>query len=323
VSRTKLSDKELVDFMIMMLRVRALEERIYKLYLDDQLISMSPHLSIGQEAIAAGVCAVLKKDDYIVTTHRGHGHSLAKGAQMRPMLAELCGRATGYCRGRGGSMHIADVQTGNLGANGIVGAGLPIACGAGLSAKYRGTDQVCACFFGDGSSNQGTFHESVNMAAAFNLPVIFVCENNLYGLSTHHKNVSATPDVADRAKGYDIPGVIVDGMDVVAVYEAILKPLKRARQGKGPSIVEYKTYRYLGHGSSDHRPYRTREEEEDWKKNRDCIDLFKKKLISKKKLTKKEFDKLKKDAVDEADDAAEYALASSWPATETVMENIY
>ncbi len=307
----------------MMLRVRALEERIYKLYQDDQLISMSPHLSVGQEAVAAGVCAALRNDDYLVTTHRGHGHSLAKGAGMRPMLAELCGRETGYCRGRGGSMHIADVNTGNLGANGIVGAGLPLACGVGLSARYRETDQVCACFFGDGASNQGTFHESVNMAAAFKLPVVFVCENNQYALSTRHEKVSATPHVADRASGYDIPGVSVDGMDVLAVHAATIEAVRRAREGAGPSLLEFKTYRYLGHGASDHRPYRTREEEDDWKNNRDCIDLFKKALVSGKQMTEDEFEALRNAAEEEARDAAEYALSSPWPDPGAVMENIY
>jgi TPP-dependent pyruvate/acetoin dehydrogenase alpha subunit len=306
-----------------MVRIRALEERIQTLYMENRLISMSPHLSIGQEAVAAGVCAVLHKDDYILTTHRGHGHCLAKGAQMRLMLAELCGRETGYCRGRGGTMHIADIGTGNLGANGIVGAGLPIACGAGLSIKYRGTDQVVACFFGDGASNQGTFHESVNMAAAFKLPVVFVCENNLYALSTLHGKVSATADVADRAKGYDIPGVVVDGMDVLAVYEVAAEAVAYAREGHGPSLIECKTYRYLGHGLSDHRPYRTREEEEEWRRDRDCLDRFQRLLIAQNCLTSEGFEEIKRDAAREAEDAAEYALASPWPQPGAVTENIY
>ncbi len=323
MNEKRLSGDRPVSLMRMMLRIRALEERIHKMYLDDQLISMSPHLSIGQEAVAAGVCAAIRNDDYLVTTHRGHGHSLAKGAGMRPMLAELCGRETGYCRGRGGSMHIADVKTGNLGANGIVAGGLPLACGVGLSAKYRETDQVCVCFFGDGASNQGTFHESVNMAAAFKLPVIFVCENNQYALSTRHETVSATPRVADRASGYDIPGINADGMDVLAVHDAAVEAVRRARAGAGPSLLEFRTYRYLGHGASDHRPYRTREEEEDWKKNRDCIDLFKKVLMSGKQMTEDEFEDLKKAAAEEARDGAEYALSSPWPDPKTVMENIY
>lgn len=323
MTHEQLSPEILRSLLTTMVRIRALEERIQTLYMENRLISMSPHLSIGQEAVAAGVCAVLHKDDYILTTHRGHGHCLAKGAQMRLMLAELCGRETGYCRGRGGTMHIADIGTGNLGANGIVGAGLPIACGAGLSIKYRGTDQVVACFFGDGASNQGTFHESVNMAAAFKLPVVFVCENNLYALSTLHGKVSATADVADRAEGYDIPGVVVDGMDVLAVYETAAEAVAYAREEHGPSLIECKTYRYLGHGLSDHRPYRTREEEEEWRRDRDCLDRFQRLLIAQNCLMPEEFEEIQKAAVREAEDAAEYALASPWPQPEAVMENIY
>ena len=317
------SAETLLGLLTMMLRIRAFEERVHELYLNNQLISMSPHLSIGQEAVAAGFCAVLRQDDYILTTHRGHGHSLAKGAQMGPMMAEICGRETGYCRGRGGSMHIADVASGNLGANGIVGAGLPIACGAGLSIRYRHTDQVCVCFFGDGASNQGTFHEALNMATAFALPIDFACEHNMYALSTRHEKVSATPDVADRAKGYAIPGVTIDGMDVVAVYETATAAVARARKGDGPSLIECKTYRYLGHGASDHRPYRTREEEAFWKENRDCIARFRGLLQEKGLLDPEQFDALQRQATQEAAEAAQYALNSPWPAPETVMENIY
>ena len=260
----KVKDRRL-EFLQTMLRIRAFEERLHRMYIEQQLVGMSPHVSIGEEAMAVGVCAALRADDYLIGTHRSHGHCLAKRAKMRPMMAEICGKETGYCKGRGGTMHIADFSIGIVGANGIVGGGLPIACGIGLSIRYRETDQVCVCFFGDGASNQGTFHEALNFCCAFKLPVVFVCENNLYGLSTAYSKVAATPDVADRALGYKMPGVIVEGMDVTRVYEVTKGAVGRARAGYGPTLIVGKTYRYYGHSASDQRPYRTREEEEEWK----------------------------------------------------------
>jgi len=247
-----------------MARIRKFEEKTHELYKAGRLTGMSPHLSIGEEASAAGVISVLNPDDYILSTHRGHGHCLAKGAEMGKMYAELFGKETGYCHGRGGSMHIADVAQGNLGANGIVGGGLPIALGAGLSIQKRATKQVVVCFFGDAATNQGTFHEALNMSKAFHLPIVWVCENNLYGLSTPIDKVAATPTLSDRAKGYAMPGVTVDGMDVEAVRAAAEEAVNRARAGGGPTLLEIRTYRYFGHGASDHRPYRTREEEQGW-----------------------------------------------------------
>ncbi|MGQ9631586.1 MAG: thiamine pyrophosphate-dependent dehydrogenase E1 component subunit alpha [bacterium] len=305
-----------------MLKIRYFEEKVYELYLNGKLISMSPHLSIGQEAVAVGVCGALRRDDYIVSSHRGHGHCLAKGGEMRPMMAEICTKETGYCKGRGGTMHIANLKLGILGANGIVGAGLPIAAGAGISIKYRGTDQVVVCFFGDGASNQGTFHESVNLSSAFKLPVIWVCENNVYALSTPIYKTGATPDVADRAKGYNIPGVVVDGMDVIAVYEVASAAVDRARDGEGPSLIECKTYRFLGHGASDNRSYRTREEEEEWKR-KDPILRFKRKLLDENILSEEEIKAMEERAKAEAQDAADFALSSPEPNPRTVMENIY
>jgi len=315
-------DDRSLEFLQTMLRIRSFEERVYRMYLEQQTYGMSPHLSSGEEAMATGVCSVLRKDDYLLGTHRSHGHILAKGAQMRPMLAELCGKVTGYCRGRGGTMHIADFSLGIVGANGIVGGGIPIASGVGLSIKYRGTDQVCVCFFGDAASNIGAFHEAVNFASAFKLPVVFVCENNVYGLSTDYSRVSATPNVADRAKGYGIPGVIVDGMDVFAVYEAAKAAVDHARTGKGPTILEGKTYRYYGHSSSDQRPYRTKEEEEQWR-SRDPILSFKKKLVEAGKLTDEQFNKLEADAMAEAEDAVQFALSSPEPDPVTLLDYIY
>lgn len=318
----KLTDNDKKNFLKMMLRIRHFEEKVHELYLTDKLFGMSPHLSIGQEAIPSGACRALREDDYIVSTHRGHGHCLAKGADMKPMMAEILGRKTGYCKGRGGTMHIADIKKGILGANGIVGGGLPIASGAGLSIKYRGTDQVCLAFFGDATSNQGTFHESINLCAAFRLPVIFLCENNVYGLSTPISGTSATPDVADRAKGYCIPGVIVDGMDPVAVYEELIKAVQRARVGDGPSIIEAKTYRFLGHGASDNRSYRTRREEDEWKKKGPII-RFKKRLIKEKIIKEKEIEAMENEARKEVEEATVYALNSPEPDEKNVERYLF
>jgi TPP-dependent pyruvate/acetoin dehydrogenase alpha subunit len=260
----RLSPQTRIALYRQMVRIRKFEERTHELYKTGRLTGMSPHLCIGEEASAAGVISVLNPDDYILSTHRGHGHCLAKGAEMGKMYAELFGKETGYCRGRGGSMHIADVTRGNLGANGIVGAGLPIALGAGFSIQHRGTKQVVVCFFGDAATNQGSFHEALNMSKAFRLPIVWVCENNLYGLSTPIASVAATPNLSDRAMGYALPGVTVDGMDVEAVRGAAAEAVDRARAGGGPTLLEIQTYRYFGHGASDHRPYRTREEEQEW-----------------------------------------------------------
>lgn len=318
----KLTDNDKKNLLKMMLRIRHFEEKVYELYLTDKLFGMSPHLSIGQEAVPTGACKALRKDDYIISTHRGHGHCLAKGADMRLMMAEILGRETGYCKGRGGTMHIADVKKGILGANGIVGGGLPIASGAGLSIRYRGTDQVCLAFFGDAASNQGTFHESINLCAAFKLSVVFVCENNVYGLSTPINKTSATPNVADRAKGYDIPGIIVDGMDPVAVHKEVAKAIRRARKGSGPSIIEAKTYRFLGHGASDNRSYRTRKEEDEWKK-KGSIVRFKRRLIEEKIITEKEIKIMAQKTKKEVEEAAEYALNSPEPNAKDVEKYLF
>ncbi len=264
ISESKLDSSTRKALYRQMVRIRKFEEKTHELYKAGRLTGMSPHLCIGEEASAVGVVSILNNDDYILSTHRGHGHCLAKGAAMGKMYAELFGKETGYCRGRGGSMHIADVTMGNLGANGIVGAGLPIALGAGLSIQKRSTKQVVVCFFGDAATNQGAFHESLNMSKAFHLPIVWVCENNLYGLSTPIGSVAATSTLADRAKGYAMPGFTVDGMNVEAVREVAAEAVDRARAGEGPTLLEIKTYRYFGHGASDHRPYRTREEEQEW-----------------------------------------------------------
>ena len=244
------SVEKTLDLYTRMLRIRRFEEQVGALFAQGQLPGFV-HLYVGEEAVGAGVCAALRDDDYIVSTHRGHGHVLAKGGDMNRMMAELFGKATGYCKGKGGSMHIADFSIGMLGACGIVGGGIPAAVGAGLSAWYRDSDQVSVSFFGDGAANEGSFHESINMASAMKLPVIFVCENNQYGEFTPASRAMNIRDIADRAQGYGIPGVIVDGTDALAVYEVAATAVARARAGDGPTLIEAKTHRKGGHAEGE------------------------------------------------------------------------
>jgi len=279
------------------------------------------HLSVGQEASAVGAIAALDEKDMITSTHRGHGHCIAKGGKLPQMFAELLGKETGYCRGRGGSMHIADLEMGNLGANGIVAGGIPIATGAALASKLKKDGKVTLCFFGDGATSQGAFHEAVNLAAVMKLPVVYVCENNLYGMSVPFKKASAAKDVADRAKAYNIPGIIVDGNDVEAVYNVVKEAVERARKGEGPSLIEAKTYRWLGHSKSDPRVYRTREEEEEWKQK--CpIKRYRQQLIS-EGIEEEVLNKIEKEVEDEIKKALEYAQNSPEPKVEEIMEGVY
>ncbi|MDR1572013.1 MAG: thiamine pyrophosphate-dependent dehydrogenase E1 component subunit alpha, partial [Clostridiales Family XIII bacterium] len=240
-----------------MYRTRRFEEEVFEFYKKGLMPGLA-HLYLGEEAVAAGVCAALEADDFIGSSHRGHGHLVARGADVNRMMAEILGKKDGYSKGKGGSMHIMALDKGILGANGIVGGEIPIATGAAYTAKYKGTKQVAVSFFGDAASNEGTFHESVNMAAAWDLPVIYVIENNLYGISVDIRDVTNTENLADRAIGYGIPGVVVDGMDVLAVYEAAADAVKRARAGRGPTIIECKTYRWQGHHVGDPGEYRSR-----------------------------------------------------------------
>ncbi len=242
--------EKLLDIYTRILRIRRFEEEVSKLFAQGQLPGFV-HLYIGEEAVGAGVCAALRDDDYIVSTHRGHGHVLAKGGDMKRMMAELFGKRDGYCKGKGGSMHIADFSIGMLGACGIVGGGIPIAVGAALSAKTRGTDQVAVTFFGDGAANEGSFHESLNLASVLKLPVIFVCENNQYGEFTPAASAMNIKDIALRAQGYGIPGVIVDGTDAIAMYDAAQEAVARARCGEGPTLIEAKTHRRGGHAEGE------------------------------------------------------------------------
>ncbi len=304
-----------------MLEIRYFEEKVYDLY-GQNLVPGTIHLYAGQEAVAVGVCANLREDDYITSTHRGHGHCIAKGAQLNRVMAEILGKKTGYCKGKGGSMHIADFSVGMLGATAVVGAGLPIAAGAGLSIKLRKTDQVVACFFGDGASNQGTFHEAINMASIWNLPVLFVCENNLYAMGTHQTRVMAIENIADRAAAYGIPGVAVDGNDVLAVYEAAHEAVDRARKGEGPTLIEGKTYRHKGHSRFDPATYRPKEEVENWMK-RDPITQFKAKFLEMKTLTEEEANKIEQEVTDTVEDAVKFATESPQPAPEEALENVF
>jgi len=255
--------ERLIDALRKMYLIRRFEEGAEDSYMRG-LIHGTMHLSIGQEASAVGACMSLTDDDKITSTHRGHGHCVAKGADLGKMFAEFFGKETGYCRGRGGSMHIADVEKGNLGANGIVAGGIPIAVGAALSAKRLGTGAVTVCFFGDGANNEGAFHEALNMAAIWKLPVVFVCENNRYGMSTSTERSTAVRNIADRAAAYSMPGERVDGNDFSAVTEAVDAAVSRARNGDGPSLIENVTYRWRGHSKSDRNRYRTKEEIAEW-----------------------------------------------------------
>ena len=304
-----------------MLEIRFFEEKVFDLYAQN-LVPGTIHLYLGEEAVAVGVCSILKKDDYITSTHRGHGHCIAKGAELKQTMAEILGKKTGYCKGKGGSMHIADFKIGMLGATAVVGAGLPIAVGAGLSAKLRKTDQVAACFFGEGASNQGTFHESINMASIWKLPVIFVCENNLYAMGTRQSTVMAIENVADRAVAYGIPGVVVDGNDVLAVYEAAQRAVERARKGEGPTLIECKNYRHKGHSRVDPAKYRPKEEVEEWLA-KDPIKRFKEKLLQTNTLTESEIQQIEKEVSDEIEEAVKFAMESPYPAPEEALEDVY
>lgn len=281
------------------------------------------HLSIGQEASSVGVCSVLRPDDYITTTHRGHGHVIAKGADLKKMFAELMGRKTGYCKGKGGSMHIADFSIGILGANGVVAGGFPIAVGAGLSIKLRKTDQVVVCFFGDGASNRGTFHEALNMAAIWKLPILFVCENNCYASTTRTSYACSVVDIASRAKGYNIPGVSVDGNDLLAVREAAADAVDRARRGEGPTLLENKTYRRRGHFEGDPQKYRKQEEVAEWEQKNDPLFRFTSTLKKKKILTQELEKEIQEKVEGELREAVQFAEASDFPKPEEALEGMF
>jgi pyruvate dehydrogenase E1 component alpha subunit len=311
----------LVEMFRKMVEIRFFEEKVFDLYAQN-LVPGTIHLYAGEEAVAVGVCAALERDDYITSTHRGHGHCIAKGADLKRTMAEILGKKTGYCKGKGGSMHIADFSIGMLGATAVVGAGIPIAVGAGLSIKLRKTRQVVACFFGEGASNQGTFHEGINMASVWRLPVIFVCENNLYAMGTRQSRVMNIENIADRATAYGIPGVVVDGNDVLAVYEATVKAVERARKGEGPTLIECKTYRHKGHSRVDPAKYRPKEEVEEWLA-KDPIKRFKEKLLQEGAITEAEIQQIEQEVAAEIDAAVRFAMESPYPEPEEALEDVY
>ncbi len=317
-----LTRKKAISIYEMMIRIRRFEERAIELFSAGELPGFL-HASIGQEAVAAGFCAHLNNKDQITSTHRGHGHMIAKGLNYEGMFAELYARKTGYCKGKGGSMHIADQDLGVLGANGIVGGGIPIASGAALGIKLKKVKNVVVSFFGDGASNEGAFHEGINIAALWQLPVVFVCENNGFAESTPRKNHQSIRDIADRAKAYDIPGVVVDGMDVTALYEVAAEAIDRARKGKGPTLVEAKTMRFLGHYVGDPgTAYGHDKEVKKWKK-RDPIDQFRKFLEKKNWLTGKMDKELRGRIESDLEAAVEFARKSPEPDLEDAIIDIY
>jgi acetoin:2,6-dichlorophenolindophenol oxidoreductase subunit alpha len=316
------SPEQLREVLRKMHLIRKFEEGAEDAYLRG-LIHGTMHLSIGQEASALGICMPLEAADQITSTHRGHGHCIAKGARVDRMFAEFFGKTSGYCKGRGGSMHIADVAAGNLGANGIVGGGIPIAVGAALSAKMQKNNKVVICFFGDGANNEGAFHEALNMAAIWKLPVVFVCENNGYGMSTSTLRSTAVANIAERAAGYAMPGVIVDGNDFSAVAEASSEAVARARRGEGPTLIESKTYRHRGHSKSDRNRYRTKEEIEEWKTLRDPIARFESELIQLGLLDSAGAADIVRSVDEEIAAGIAFAQASESPATSEALNFVY
>lgn len=280
------------------------------------------HLSIGQEASAVGACAALREDDLLLSTHRGHGHCIAKGAEVKLMMAEFMGRENGYCHGRGGSMHIADVERGNLGANGIVAGGIPLAVGVGLAIQMKRETRVILSFFGDGAVNEGAFHESMNLAAIWKLPLVFICENNQYAMSMPVHAAFPINPLSERAKGYAIPGVTVDGNDVLAVYEAVRDAVGRARRGEGPTFLECVTYRWKGHSKSDQQKYRTRAEVQEWKK-RDPIMHFESHLVATGVLTEGEISQVRERARAAIEEAVQFAENSPEPSVDNIMDGVY
>ena len=301
-------------------RIRAFEQKALSLFEENKLRG-SVHLYIGEEAVAATVCSNLTDADYIASTHRGHGHCIAKGARTDMAMAELMGRATGYCKGRGGSMHIADLNVGNLGANAIVAGGVPIVTGAALAAKMQKKDSVAVSFFGDGATNEGVFHESLNIASLWKLPIIYVCENNGYGISVPAWQSTSVKDISVRSQAYNMPGVTVDGNDVEAIDAAFQTALARAKAGEGPTLIECKTYRWMGHWTGDPQPYRTREEIDSWKAK--CpIKRYRAKLLE-QGFTEKELDDIEEAARKEADAAAEFALNSPEPDPTHVLDDVF
>ncbi|WP_136592122.1 thiamine pyrophosphate-dependent dehydrogenase E1 component subunit alpha [Salinigranum halophilum] len=304
-----------------MLTIRAFDTKAGELFADGELPGFV-HLYIGEEAVGVGAISALEEQDYITSTHRGHGHCIAKGLDTYKMMAELYGKRDGYCNGKGGSMHIADVDAGMLGANGIVGAGPPLATGAALTADYKGEDKVALAFFGDGAVAQGQVHEGINLAATWDLPAIFVVENNHFGEATAMEDQHNVEHLSATAEAYDIPGFTVDGMDVTAVYEAVKEARERAANGEGPTFIEADTYRYEGHFEGDHQPYRTEEDIELWK-DRDAIETFKNRLVEAGTVTQEEFEEMRDEIEAEIEEHAERAKEADYPDPSEAYEDMF
>jgi TPP-dependent pyruvate/acetoin dehydrogenase alpha subunit len=318
---SKITIEQKLELYRSMLLIRRTEEKLYYLFSTREMPG-TMHQYIGQEAVATGVCSALTNSDYVTSTHRGHGHCIAKGADLNALMAEMFAKETGSCKGMGGSMHIADFKVGMLGANGIVGGGMPIATGAGITCKLDKKGAVVVSFFGDGAANEGAFHESLNLASVWNLPVLFVCENNEYGFSTHYRRVTNVEHIADRAGAYGIKGVIADGMDVLDVYSKASELIENMRKGGAPAILECKTYRYMGHARFEKPVYRTKEEVEEWKK-RDAIERLRNEMIEEKKGVAKLIEEIDRNVDADIEAAVEFAEKSPSPKPEAYREYIY
>ncbi len=315
-------NQEYIEYYRTMVAIRQFETMAGEFFADGKIPGFI-HLSIGQEASSVGVCSCLRPDDYLTTTHRGHGHIIAKGADLKKMVAELLGKKTGYCKGTGGSMHIADFSIGILGANGVVAGGLPIIAGAGFSIKMRNTDQVAVCFFGDGASNRGPVHEVMNLAAVWKLPIIFVVENNRYASTTPLQEACSIDDICIRASGYNMPGTSVDGNDVLRVREVALQAVERARRGEGPSLIENKTYRLKGHFEGDPQKYRTEDEIQRWRIKKDPVRLFGE-FLTDQNILNPDLDQQIRDEVSaELKAAVKYAEDSPFPEPEEALEDLF
>jgi pyruvate dehydrogenase E1 component alpha subunit len=315
----------LMEMLRRMLRIRHFEERVIQLVERGEIVGAA-HSYIGEEAVAVGACMALRDDDWMTGNHRSHGHPIAKGGDVRKAMAELLGKSTGFCKGKGGSMHLADFSIGILGESGILGSSIPTAVGAALGSRLQGNDRVAVPFFGDGASNEGAFHESVNLAAVWKLPVVFLCENNQYAVTSSFKTMVASDNIADRSAAYNIPGVLVDGQDAIAMYEAVSEAVARARSGQGPSLIEGRTYRYYDHSLGLNRivrdPYRQDEEVEEWKR-RDPIDIHKQLLLSQDIATQAEIDEMEAEVVAQIEEATEFARQSPYPEPGDLFEDMF
>jgi pyruvate dehydrogenase E1 component alpha subunit len=316
------SSAKLIDMYTRMWRIRLFEEQAEYQSSQGKVLG-ALHTYIGEEAVGVGVCSHLSDSDYITSTHRGHGHCISKGADINRMMAELFGRATGYCKGKGGSMHIADFEVGMLGANGIVAGGFGLATGAGLAAQLRGSGQVAVCFFGDGAANRGPFHENINIGGIWKLPVVYVCENNGYAQWTAQSDITLVTDISSMSAAYGIPGIQVDGMDVLAVYEAAGEAIERARQGEGPTLIECKTYRFHGHNFGDPQQYRTRDEIAEWAENNDPIKRLSAHLRDTEVLTEAQDAAIQEQVAESIQAAVQFAESSPYPTPDELYKDVY